>query len=1093
MAKIVRNSFKAERVFSDRQEARSVFHDTVKTLKDEMTDGENDSFYVINYYGIGGIGKSTLLEELKKSYKEGIGSYNFDYNSSDKMTIISSLANSLFNYNKSLLFYRLRMAIKRYEELTGIEVSHQSRDDAFFAENPFAKILDTLDSTPFFDLVPGSSVVGMINDVLQYADKLLIFGKDKARKLRFKTFLEELKKQNEKQITDSLHEYFYEDLRDFTENRKEPVVIFLDTYEKFVGQFVDVSNQHENETWLKRIVENVPGVLWIIAGRNKLNWEADYGVDSHLLGNLSESDSFSFLSHAGVPERLHEGIYKLTTGIPVFLDICVSTFEEYKNRDRVDELTVDDFGKDTNSLVEMYVKYLDDSQAVHLYYLSCLGRWTDRSALEISRNVLNMGGFNQNTYNKLVRQTIITKDSSKYMMNDVVRDILRNTEENGIRTTAYRTACAYYEDILENEIKDPDILFYAENLADNWFALKVLSPEEAPSVSVISLKLNNLYTLFMHDPRRIIAEKIYEECRTLLGEEDPETIDALQQIGISDWMLRHYQEELDTYKKVYELRLKTQGEDDPRTLKALSDVAAAHLNLGDLQTALELNNEAYGKRKDLFGEDDPDTLDSLHQIGIVYDRLDEFQKEKEIFQTLYEKRKGSSGPDDPKTLAALSNLAIAYNNLGDYKRSAELKKEVYERRLTVWGEDHPDVLFALSNLGIAYWRLGDYKRAADAFRTVYEKRKTLIGDDYPDTLDAMHNLGTVLLNMGNYSEAESILKSTYEKKAAVLGEDSPETLQTLNSLANLYSYMGDYERSLDVRRVIYENRRTALGEDHTVTLGAFENLGLAYMDVGDYRKAEEIIETTYQKRKLKLGESHPDTLTSLLNLGNSFFNQGNYSDADDAFRQVYEKRKAAYGEDYPGTLYALEHLRDTCFELHRFDEAIELSHKAYELNRTIYGENNPRTVAALREIGYSYLCEQKFEDAYKAYSTVYEKEKEIYGENNPLTLQSLSNVGTVYLNMKDYEKAAEIFRKAYLTLKETIGEDHPDTLSALDNLARTYFRMEDYETAREMYLQVYDRRKQVLGEDHPQTVSAKKAYTEAKQHLNTSGDGIISD
>ena len=53
------------KVFTDRLDARQIFSDTLKECS-----GHPDELNIISYYGIGGCGKSRLLEELKKSASE---------------------------------------------------------------------------------------------------------------------------------------------------------------------------------------------------------------------------------------------------------------------------------------------------------------------------------------------------------------------------------------------------------------------------------------------------------------------------------------------------------------------------------------------------------------------------------------------------------------------------------------------------------------------------------------------------------------------------------------------------------------------------------------------------------------------------------------------------------------------------------------------------------------------------------------------------------------------------------------------------------------------------------------------------------------
>ena len=68
--KIIRNKeiTKATRKFTDREQPRKVFWDKYDSMKQNLH--ELDDIYIITYYGVGGIGKSTLLRKLENELIE---------------------------------------------------------------------------------------------------------------------------------------------------------------------------------------------------------------------------------------------------------------------------------------------------------------------------------------------------------------------------------------------------------------------------------------------------------------------------------------------------------------------------------------------------------------------------------------------------------------------------------------------------------------------------------------------------------------------------------------------------------------------------------------------------------------------------------------------------------------------------------------------------------------------------------------------------------------------------------------------------------------------------------------------------------------
>jgi len=116
------------------------------------------------------------------------------------------------------------------------------------------------------------------------------------------------------------------------------LVIFLDTYEKLVNGMLSVGESLNNDRWIRGLILNIPNVLWVIAGREKLKWEAfdsawSKALEQHLLGSLTQNDSTQFMQSAGITDpALLEGLYQLTDGTPVYLDLCADRYDHLKQK-----------------------------------------------------------------------------------------------------------------------------------------------------------------------------------------------------------------------------------------------------------------------------------------------------------------------------------------------------------------------------------------------------------------------------------------------------------------------------------------------------------------------------------------------------------------------------------------------------------------------------------------------------------------------------------------------------------------------------------------------------------------------------------------
>lgn len=79
------------------------------------------------------------------------------------------------------------------------------------------------------------------------------------------------KNYSKEELKESLFEYLSLDLQTIMEKRKEPLIVFIDTYEKYFNSFIkDKVRLSNEEEWLRKLIDEVPYVLWVISGRESI-------------------------------------------------------------------------------------------------------------------------------------------------------------------------------------------------------------------------------------------------------------------------------------------------------------------------------------------------------------------------------------------------------------------------------------------------------------------------------------------------------------------------------------------------------------------------------------------------------------------------------------------------------------------------------------------------------------------------------------------------------------------------------------------------------------------------------------------------------
>ncbi|MBQ9574490.1 MAG: hypothetical protein IJR27_04335, partial [Synergistaceae bacterium] len=248
--------------------------------------------------------------------------------------------------------------------------------------------------------------------------------------------------------------YFSLDISDNLEKSDTPLVIFIDTYETLVNEMAGVGEPSNHDLWIRGddgLVQNSQRVMWVIAGREKLRWadiNSDWNdsIEQHMLGNLSYSDAKYFLNSAGIYDgALTEAIYDLTSGTPVFLDLCVDNY--YSIIERGKTPAIGDFKGNTTVIIERFLRYMDDSRKDLTYLLSCLKVWDDDTFHTVAGEV--MPGYSFTTYERIKGASfVIRSNDGNYTMHQTVQSVVYSACPEFIREKANNSLNRYYSEAL---------------------------------------------------------------------------------------------------------------------------------------------------------------------------------------------------------------------------------------------------------------------------------------------------------------------------------------------------------------------------------------------------------------------------------------------------------------------------------------------------------------------------------------------------------------------------------------------------------------------------------------------------------------------
>ena len=209
----------ANKIFTDREEPRKTFwrnYDLVKSQRSDIND-----INVITYYGIGGVGKSTLIRKLIEELKEKTDTPKYIYYdlsvANESRAVLEGMRNKLSkDYNYSFPLFDL--GIFTYARKIGENVQ-ADEIKAFADKSPFLSLIFDVGQ-----MIPG---IGIVSQIMAAADKGVAYARNVLGKHKQEIY--ELDALRADELYSKLPYFFALDMTDNLQNTSEPFVVFLDT------------------------------------------------------------------------------------------------------------------------------------------------------------------------------------------------------------------------------------------------------------------------------------------------------------------------------------------------------------------------------------------------------------------------------------------------------------------------------------------------------------------------------------------------------------------------------------------------------------------------------------------------------------------------------------------------------------------------------------------------------------------------------------------------------------------------------------------------------------------------------------------------
>ncbi len=300
--------------------------------------------------------------------------------------------------------------------------------------------------------------------------------------------------------------------------------------------------------------------------------------------------------------------------------------------------------------------------------------------------------------------------------------------------------------------------------------------------------------------------------------------EELNKQGLSFYLNGQYGDALPLFERALEIRKKVLGENDPDTANSLNNLASLYKAQVDYDKALPLYKRALAIYEKTLGKDHPDTANSLNNLALLYNNQRDYDKALPLCQRALAIREKALGEDHPDTAISLNNVAGLYDNRGEYDKALPLYKRALAIREKALGENHPDTATILNNLASLYDAQGNYGAALPLYKRALAMREKALGKNHPDTANSLNNLALLYKAQGDYDKALPLYQRTLAIREKTLGQDHPSTANSLNNLALLYDTQGNYGAALPLLERAVKIAEEKLGADHPTSRLYRENL-----------------------------------------------------------------------------------------------------------------------------------------------------------------------------------------------------------------------------------------------------------------------------
>jgi len=1038
-------------VFTDREELIAAFE---RNLEDKKPEEHR----VLVFYGDGGIGKTTLLQKLEQLHRQRCPQAlmgRLDLAGADT-TPPDLLLYRLRRLFPAISFPSFSLALAEYGRRYHPEqVYGNDRNELLEGAGPYAEVLDA--GLKALDKLSG---VGLAINAMKAAAMARQQLSDWVQR-RAEPLLQRSQSCSEEQLLAQLPLHWARDFRqaisshlgqdwdDVTTSSQDwddaipysgpPPLIALDTYETLwhTGMGSSGRRREPRERWLVDLVSELPEVLWVIGGRDRLSWEEGYdrgwseACEQHLVGQLSDDDARSFLAKRGIVEpAIVAKILSQAAGVPFYLELETQLYDKTPAEERTPEV----FGGSQQEQIDRLLTHLDASERATLKLMAAFGIWDQ----DLFRQAVThfATGYPATGAEELGRfWSIEPIGEGRWQLHNEMAHHLQADER--VRDPAtfeavHRWGFNYFDGLLEEletkaiQAKD------AERLQRALRHARCIQPA-AEWAQWLQGRLRRLSEGTIWQSLLVVAESGVLGVEKELGSDDPAVVYLLEQHAKLLRSLAHYGEATLMMKRALAIEEIIYGEDDPYVAIRLNNLGLLLMETGQLDEAESLMVKALAIHERCYGETDPflvRTLGNLACLAHLKGRLKESEGFFRRALTILEK----SGGTDHKELALIeANLACLYRDSGRLKEAEPLFRSSLEINEASYGPNHPDVATGLCNLGLLLQETSRLEEAEQLIRRALTIDEAIYGPDHPHVAIDLSNLARLLKDTNRFAEAELLMRRALEINEASYNPEHYRVAESLNIHAEILLATKRLAEAEPLFRRALAIDEACYGPDDPHVARDLNYLALLLQDPNRLAEKESLLRRAIAIHEARYGPNHPDVASCLSNLADLLKTTNRMVDAEPLYRRALAINEARYGPNHPDVANSLSILANLLQDTYRLAEAEPLFRRALEIGKASRGPDHPDVARDLSHLAVLLLDTNRLAEAELLMRRALAINEASYGPDHRNVARDLNNLALLLKATDRLVEAEPLSARATRIFLASLGIDHPDTQTAKGN------------------------------------------------------------